>query len=156
MPCGEGGMLTTDADGCASFARSFRSHGQRDVAGELSAAAPTTEYPSSVSLWDCGSWSASVLLLKSQHALPVGAEKCSGGLLGGLGLTPLIPKQQDPYYELPALLPTSCDSSLLVAAMSRRADEVVYSSSSENQLLMRSLTALAWFGLDISNLLRCR
>jgi dTDP-4-amino-4,6-dideoxygalactose transaminase len=116
ITCGEGGMLTTDDDELAAFARSFRSHGQAADSRDIVRLGSNYRLPE---------LSAALGLSQLRRLDAFVEERCQLAAIyreqlqavGGVEMIGTPTDQVNPYYKLPVVLPPGCDREAVAVAM---------------------------------------
>ena len=108
MTCGEGGMLTTDDEGLAAFARSFRSHGVAAEGRDLVRLGTNYRLPelsAALGLRQLGRLDEFVR--ERNHLARRYRERLQQ--VPGIGLFPAPADQVHSYYKFPVRLPSGCE-----------------------------------------------
>jgi len=115
MTCGEGGMMTTDDDDLASFARSFRSHGQRDGSGDLIRLGSNYRLPEMSAAFGLRQLARLEEFVEERNRI---ASWYEVGLQDSpeLSLCPVPKGQRHAYYKLPVRLPAGIDRDELLSS----------------------------------------
>ena len=118
VTCGEGGMLTTDDDDLASFARSFRSHGQRDGdGGDLIRLGSNYRLPELSAAFGLRQLERLEQFVEERNRI-AGWYEAGLQSLPEVSLCPVAAEQRHAYYKLPVRLPPGSDRNTLVSRLS--------------------------------------
>ena len=117
---GEGGMLTTDDDELASFARGFRSHGQDDGRGELVQLGANFRLPELSAALGLRQLTRLEEFLGERNRVARAYEDELAPISNVDLFSPPPPRHRHAYYKLPALLPPQCDRGVVASTLSSR------------------------------------
>ena len=117
---GEGGILTTNDDELASFARGFRSHGQDDGRGELVQLGSNFRLPELSAALGLRQLTRLEEFLGERNRVARAYEDELAQISSVCLFSPPPPRHRHAYYKLPALLARQCDRDAVASTLLSR------------------------------------